>query len=147
MNNIFKVSGIVIALFLMLLADVPLLIEDLVPDANAIYGVRRRVVRRGVIIGSAGASSASTTAAAQQQAATAQQQAATAPEQAAAPAPSTPQADSNGHQVPLGTIVQNLPEGCTSKSQGGVAYSYCSGTYYRAAFQGNNLVYVVTTPQ
>lgn len=147
MKNIFKVSGIVIALFLMLLADVPILIEDLVPEANAIYGVRRRAVRRGVIIGSAAASNASATAATQQQAATTQQQATTVPPQAAAPLPSTPQTSSNGNQVPLGTIVQSLPKGCTPKTQGGVEYNYCGGTYYRAAFQGNNLVYVTTTPQ
>jgi hypothetical protein len=36
-----------------------------------------------------------------------------------------------------------LPAGCVSAPQGGVDYQNCGGVYYRAAFQGNNLVYVV----
>jgi hypothetical protein len=31
-------------------------------------------------------------------------------------------------------------------STGGVEYQNCGGVYYRAAFQGNNLVYVVQAP-
>ena len=38
-----------------------------------------------------------------------------------------------------------LPGGC-GRRQGGVEYQKCGGVYYRAAFQGNNLVYVVTQP-
>jgi len=110
-------------------------------------------------------------AAAQQQAAAAQQQAAAAKQQAAAvqqqpatvaqqqtvvqpqqtvvapqplpggaaPAPSTA-------PLPLGVVVPTLPPGCISTPVGGVEYFYCGGNFYRAAFQGNNLVYVTTKP-
>ena len=45
--------------------------------------------------------------------------------------------------VPVGTVVQALPAGCTSVVVGGVNYSDCGGVFYKTAFQGNNLVYVV----
>lgn len=45
--------------------------------------------------------------------------------------------------VPIGTVVQALPDGCQATVSKGVSYSNCGGTYYRAAFQGSNLVYVV----
>ena len=45
--------------------------------------------------------------------------------------------------VPIGTVVQTLPAGCTSVVVNGVSYSDCGGAFYKAAFQGNNLVYVV----
>jgi biotin carboxyl carrier protein len=73
-------------------------------------------------------------AVAKQQAATAQQQEAVAKEQAAATAPA------------LGTVVHALPSGCASAPKGGVEYQKCGNTYYRTAFQGNNLVYVVAQP-
>jgi hypothetical protein len=46
--------------------------------------------------------------------------------------------------LPLGTVVAALPPGCTSTPVGGVEYYYCDANFYRAAFQGNNLVYVTT---
>jgi len=45
--------------------------------------------------------------------------------------------------VPIGTVVHVLPAGCTSVVVGGVDYSDCTGAFYKAAFSGNNLVYVV----
>jgi hypothetical protein len=45
--------------------------------------------------------------------------------------------------VPIGTVVHVLPASCTSVVVGGVDYSDCAGAFYKAAFQGNNLVYVV----
>jgi hypothetical protein len=81
--------------------------------------------------------------AAEQEAAAAQQQAAAAQQQPAAP-PATP-ADA-GEPLPVGTVVQKLPDGCTSQASGGVEYHNCGGNYYRTAFQGNNLVYVTTAP-
>jgi hypothetical protein len=42
--------------------------------------------------------------------------------------------------------VSALPAGCVSAPKGGVEYQNCGGVYYRAAFQGNNLVYVVEAP-
>lgn len=77
------------------------------------------------------ATAAQQQAVAQQQAATARQQAATAQQQAAAGAPA------------IGTIAAALPPGCTGTPVGGVEYYRCGSTWYRAAFQGNNLVYAV----
>ena len=88
------------------------------------------------------------TAAAQQQtAATAQQQAAAAQQQAAAAAPPAPPPAAAGKPLPLGTVVSALPGGCTSTPVGGVEYYYCGGNFYRAVFQGNNLVYVTAKPE
>jgi hypothetical protein len=43
-------------------------------------------------------------------------------------------------------VVAALPPGCVAAPVSGVEYYLCSGTYYRAAFQGNNLTYVVAKP-
>lgn len=105
----------------------------LVPEAQAVLGVRRRAVRRGVIIGSSMAASeaAATSAAAHSQ------------PTAAAPPPAPVAADK---PLPLGTVVSSLPAGCTSTPVGGVEYYYCGGNFYRAVFQGNQLVYVTAKP-
>jgi hypothetical protein len=65
-----------------------------------------------------------------------------APAPAAAPAP----APSAGAPPAVGTVVASLPKGCVSAPVGGAEYQLCNGVYYRAAFQGNNLVYVVQKP-
>jgi hypothetical protein len=91
-------------------------------------GVARRTTRRVVATEAAVA----TTAAASATAA-----AASAPQPAAPPASTGPSA------IPIGTVVQALPSGCTSVVVNGVSYSDCRGVFYKAAFQGNNLVYVV----
>jgi hypothetical protein len=140
MNTVCRMACIASSLVVMLMADVPLLPVHLVPEAEAILGVRRRSVVVGYAVGSATASAAAQSqqsAAAQQQAATAQQQAATAQQQAAAAAAA-------GKPLPLGTVVAALPPGCTSTPVGGVEYYSCGANFYRAAFQGNNLVYVTT---
>ena len=87
--KIFIKSTILAAFFmLILIGDVqfsPVLRVGLFSEAHAILGVRRRMVRRAVVVGSVAASedSAAVAATAQQQAATAQQQAATAQQQEA----------------------------------------------------------------
>jgi len=48
--------------------------------------------------------------------------------------------------LPIGTMVPALPPGCTSTVIGGVNYFNCGGVYYRAGFQGNNVVYIVSAP-
>jgi membrane protein involved in colicin uptake len=48
--------------------------------------------------------------------------------------------------LPIGTIVPNLPPGCSSIVISGVNYFNCAGVYYRAGFQGNNIVYIVSAP-
>jgi hypothetical protein len=139
-------------------------------DANAIVGApltpvsvagvaRRTAYRSAAVATSTAAAQSSAQAAtaqqqsatAQQQSATAQQQSATAQQQAAAAQPaqvaSSPAASTaSGQALPIGTVVGALPAGCTQTTSGGVQYSKCGANYYRAAFQGNNLVYVTAQP-
>ena len=162
MKKILKVAVVATALGLMLVADVALL---LVPEAHAILGTRRRTaVVVGTTVHAADsaqmAQSQQQTAVAQQQAAAAQQQAAAAKEetaaakqeaaaakQQAAAAPAVPPPAAAGAPLPLGTVVAALPAGCVSTPVGGVEYYYCGGNFYRAAFQGNTLVYVTAQPK
>jgi hypothetical protein len=158
MKPMLKIALLAPALILMFLVDVPPELPppyvQLVPEAQAILGVRRRSVRRGVVVGAAvagseeksqqSATAQQQSATAQQQSATAQQQSATAQQQAAAAPPPPPAAA--GQPLPLGTVVPTLPAGCTSTPKGGVDYFYCGGNFYRAVFQGNNLVYVTAQP-
>ena len=147
MNKIMKNLAIVIILSLLTIIDIPLLSYmmapeaeidipllsfNLVPEAEAVLGVRRRTRRRTAVVAySAGAATATAASGA---AAAAQQQAAPPPQQA------PPQAVS---AVPVGTIVETLPATCTPVTVGNVQYQECGGSFYRTAFQGNSLVYVV----
>jgi hypothetical protein len=65
---------------------------------------------------------------------------------AAASAAAAQRAAATGSAVPIGTIVPSLPSGCTSTVIKGVNYFNCAGVYYRAGFQGNNIVYIVSAP-
>jgi hypothetical protein len=149
-NTIRKIAVMATSLIGMLITDVPLLPVQLVPDAHAILGVRRRTA---VVVGTEVhaadeaqvAKSQQQTAAAQQQTAAAQQQAAAAKQEAATAPPAPPPAAA-GNPLPLGTVVAALPAGCTSTPVGGVEYYYCGGNFYRAVFQGNTLVYVTAKP-
>lgn len=164
MKTMLKIAIVSTALVPMLIADVPFLPVQLVPEAHAVLGVRRRTAVVAAEVGAAEGSKAA--AASQQQAAAAQQQAAAANQQAAAAkqeaadakkeaaaakqqaaaAPPAPPPAATGKPLPLGTVVAVLPAGCTSTPVGGVDYFYCGGNFYRAAFQGNNLVYVTAKP-
>ena len=136
MKTILKITIISIVLILTIIVDIPILPVELVPEAQAILGVRRRTARRtAVVVHSADVAAESSAAASQQQAAPPPQQAAPAPQQAA-----TTQATSG---VPVGTVVQALPTGCTAVTVSGTQYQDCAGSFYKTAFQGNNLVYVV----
>jgi len=166
MKTILKVAVLVPTVVLMFLVDVPPeapLQVQLVPEAHAIFGVWRRHARRWAVVGTAVVASSATAAAAseaaaanqqaaaaKQQAAAAQEQAAAAQKQAAAPehqaAAAAPPPAAGGKPLPLGTVVHSLPGGCTSTPVGGVDYYYCGGNFYRAVFQGNNLVYVTAQP-
>lgn len=113
-------------------------------------GVARRTTRRVVVAeSSATQASAATTATAQQQAATAQQQSATAQQQSATAQQqsATAQQQAAASRPPgapaVGAVVTALPAGCKPETRSGVEYQNCGGVLYRAAFQGNNLVYVV----
>ncbi len=156
MKTILKIAVLAPVLILLFLLDVPPEVPlqvQLVPEAQAIFGVRRRAFRRGAVVGAtAGATEAAAAsqqkqaaAAQQQQAAAAQHPAAAAPPPAAAAAPAPPPVAA-GKPLPLGTVVSSLPAGCTSTPVGGIDYFYCGGNFYRAVFQGNNLVYVTAQP-
>jgi len=67
--------------------------------------------------------------------------AATASAAAYNPPPQAPPKASDG--APIGTVVQSLPGGCKSVTVSGTEYYDCGGSFYKTAFQGNNLVYVV----
>ena len=157
MKSIRNAAIVSTGLVLMLIGDAPpefLLPIQIVSEAHAILGVWRRAARRTVIVGSAvvatdaAAASASATAAAKTQAAAAQKQAAAAEQQAAAAQrAAAPPPAAGGAPLPMGTVVSALPGGCTSTPVGGVEYYYCGGNFYRAMFQGNNLVYVTAQPK
>ncbi|MEA3292338.1 MAG: hypothetical protein U9Q71_08595 [Pseudomonadota bacterium] len=92
-------------------------------------GVARRTTRRAVVVGSAAAATTAVVATP------------TTVVVSTPPPPPPPSAS-----VPIGTVVTTLPAGCTVTAIGGVEYHECAGVYYRAAIQGNNLVYMVTQP-
>lgn len=106
-------------------------------------GAARRTVRR---TGRAYATVAATTAVTATTVAASQAAAASAARAAQPPPPPAPAPPPPGSSVPLGTIVTALPAGCVSTPIRGVNYFDCRGVYYRAAFQSNNLVYVVSQP-
>jgi hypothetical protein len=146
MKTIFKISVAVGTLVVMLIIDVPILPVHLVPDAEAIFGVRRRAWRRGVVVGYSMGAASEEAAMSSHQAATAQQQSATAQQQSATAQHQAAPAPSGGGTLPLGTVVSNLPPGCVSTPYKDVEYYRCGDNYYRAMFQGNNLVYVTAKP-
>jgi hypothetical protein len=145
MKTIYKISVIAVGLSSMFMVDLPFQPVQLVPEAQAIFGVWRRHARRWAVVGTAAVATtaAATTAAAATETAAAQQQAA-AEQKAASPAPPAAAA---GQPLPAGTVVSALPSGCVSTPVGGVEYYYCGGNFYRAVFQGNNLVYVTAQPK
>jgi hypothetical protein len=117
----------------------------------SVAGVARRTTRRVVVAETSAtqAAAASTAATQQQQAATAQQQSATAQQQSATAQQQAATAQQHAAAArpagapASGAVVTALPAGCKPEIRDGVEYQNCGGVYYRAAFQGNNLVYVV----
>ena len=143
MKTLIKTAILGIGLALLAIVDAPTeypLVVQMVTEAHAVLGVRRRSMRRGVIIGSSMAAGAAASSTAPAPAAAPVPAAAPAPAQA--PAPAAPPADA----PPIGSIVTTLPAGCETTTKGGVQYNNCNGVFYRAAFQGSNLIYVVTQP-
>ena len=129
MKTILQITTIAIVLILTIIVDIPILPVELVLDADAVMGVRRRTRRRtAVVVGSTTAAATASAEASQQQAAAAQQQ------------PAAAQATSG---VAVGTVVQALPAGCKAVTVSDTQYQDCGGSFYKTAFQGNNLVYVV----
>lgn len=119
----------------------------------SVAGVARRTTRR-VVVASAATTSAATASAASASAASANAaaqsaqasaaQAQSASQAATASAASAKAAAARPAGAPaVGSVVATLPAGCVPAQKDGVEYQNCGGVYYRAAFQGNNLVYVV----
>jgi hypothetical protein len=48
--------------------------------------------------------------------------------------------------LPIGSTVPYLPPNCTSTVIHGASYFNCNGTYYKAGFEGNHIVYIVSAP-
>jgi hypothetical protein len=48
--------------------------------------------------------------------------------------------------VAVGTTVTTLPGGCVATTVGTIQYQQCGTVYYKPAYQGNNLVYIVSIP-
>jgi biotin carboxyl carrier protein len=131
MNKLLKLVVIAVVLAAFFLFDLGSL--GLVPEAEAILGVRRRTARRtAIVVGSASAAQVSAanaqTAAAQQEAATANANAAAAQQQAAAATAAAP--------APM-PMVASLPEGCVTT---GEVYQ-CGDVYYKPYLQGTTVVY------
>jgi len=151
MKSILKIIGFSAGFALLFLFDVMSL--GLVPEADAIAGVRRRTARRtAVVVGSSTAAAASASAAAtqQQQAATAQQQAATAQQQSAtaqqqsatAQQQTTAAQQQTAAPAPAPTaMVASLPAGCVSDG----AVFKCGNVYYKPYMSGNQIVYGVVS--
>jgi hypothetical protein len=153
-TKLLKVFAVATAAPLLHLADVapdvPLGLT-LMREAHAVVGApatpvsvagvaRRSTVR---VASATAATSQQQAATAQQQAATAQQQQATAQQQAATAQQQQAAAARPPGAPAVGTVVNALPAGCKPETKSGVEYQNCGGVLYRAAFQGNNLVYVV----
>lgn len=144
MKNLIKLALVSLGLPALLLADLApeaplglgfvreaaaLIGAPLTPMSYA--GVARRTTRRVVATEATVATAATASAAAA----------------AAQPKPPPPPPPAPAGPVPVGTVVQSLPPGCVATAIGGVQYYNCApGVYYRAAFQGNNLVYVAAQP-
>ncbi len=105
-------------------------------------GVARRTTYRHAAYTSAAV--ATTAAVATSAAYSASAAAASASASAASAATSASAAQASG--PPIGTIVTSLPQGCQQMTMNDISYYNCGGTYFRTAFQGNNLVYVVSQP-
>ena len=147
MKKIIAILGVAAGFALLFLFDFVSL--GIVPEAEAIAGVRRRTARRtAVVVGSSTAAAASASAAAtqQQQAATAQQQAATAEQQSAtaqqqsATAQQQAAAAQQQAAAPAPTaMVASLPAGCVSAGE----LFQCGNVYYKPYMSGNQIVYGV----
>jgi len=144
MKNLVKIFCFFAGFALLFLFDVISL--GLVPEAEAIAGVRRRTARRtAIIVGSstAAASSASASATQQQQAATAQQQAATAQQQSATAQQQSATAQQQAAAAPAApaptAMVASLPAGCVSAGE----VFQCGNVYYKPYMSGSQIVYGV----
>ena len=135
---------------------------ELVGDAQAIIGMpwtplsvagvaRRSMYREAVAASAMNAAAANAAAANMAAANAAAAQAAAANAAAASAAAANAEAAAAAAQraaaaLPIGTTVPYLPPNCNSSVINGVNYFNCGGVYYKAGFEGNNIVYIVSVP-
>jgi len=113
-------AGVIVALLMLFI------LPDLL-EAQYGTGIRRRTRRRTAVVVGTSVHAADEAAAAQKAAA----------QKPAAPATAAPG---------VGSVVSALPAGCTKKTVSGAEYHQCGATWYKAAFEGDQLVYVTTAP-
>jgi hypothetical protein len=116
-------------------------------------GVARRTMYRQAVYSAAAMNAAAANAAAANMAAAnaaAAQAAAANAAAAQAAAANAAAAAAAAHAaqaaLPIGSTVPYLPPNCTSTVITGVNYFNCGGVYYRAGYQGNSVVYIVSVP-
>ena len=133
-----------------------------VTDAEAIIGMpftplsfagvaRRSMYRQAVAASAMNAAAANAAAANMAAANAAAAQAAAANAAAAQAAAANAAAAAAAAQraaaaLPIGSTVPYLPPNCSSTVINAINYFNCAGVYYRAGFQGNNIVYIVSVP-
>ena len=112
----------------------------------SVAGAARRSMYASAVYNTAAMNAAAANAAAANVAAANAAAAQAAAANAAAAQAAAAAAQRAASQLPIGTMVSNLPPGCNSVVISGVDYFNCGGVYYRAGFQGNNIVYIVSQP-
>ncbi len=165
MKRILMPIALVLSLVFLSLADFlpesPLRL-GFVKNAEAIIGMpwtplsfagvaRRSMYREAAVVStvavtSAAAANVAAANMAAANAAAAQAAAANAAAAQAAAANAAAAAQQAAAGLPVGAIVPSLPPGCTSTVIGGVNYFHCGSVFYRAGFQGNSIVYIVSVP-
>lgn len=135
MSTFRNVSGLGLCALTMFCIDITGSGVSIVSNAEAIVG------RPATPVSYAGVARRTTYRAAETVAVTTAAVATTAAVTAAASAP-PPQTTT----LAVGTAVAALPGDCVPATIGGVAYQKCGNVYYQAAYQGNNLVYIVSAP-
>jgi hypothetical protein len=105
---------------------------------QAAYAQQEAAAQQQAAIAQQQAAAEQQAAIAEQQAAIAQQQAIEAQRQAAAAQQSTP-----AIQLPVGTVLPSLPQGCESVTIGGASYFRCGPTWLKPALSGGQIVYMV----
>ena len=116
-------------------------------------GVARRTMYREAAVNAAAVNAAAANAAAANMAAAnaaAAQAAAANAAAAQAAAANAAAAAANAQRaaaaLPVGSTVPYLPPNCNSTMINGMDYFNCGGVFYRAGFQSNHVVYIVSQP-
>jgi len=118
----------------------------------SVAGVARRSMYRAAVYNAAvntaayNAATANYAAANAAQAQAAAANAAAAQAAAANAAASAAAAQRAATALPIGSTVPYLPPNCSSSVINGVNYFNCGGVYYKPGYEGNHIVYIVSTP-